>query len=127
MGESDNKARKGSNLKWLALAGVALLVAGVVYAGQGEEKASDRGGQRFEWSPQERDKAADECRRQASAYGESTCRVSAFCKCAVANYEMRGSYRGFLDIAAPVAAYVRKGQSGYFCTSSAASTCGEPE
>lgn len=102
---------------------------GWLVAGESDDgKDRTKGGQIGAWSAEERDEAMGLCRRFAGGYGESSCRVQAFCQCAVPNYEGRAPFREFRDSLAPaVAVYVRKGQYGYFCTARAASACDETE
>lgn len=112
---------------WIAVAGVVAL-CWWVRVNSDDGKDWSKGGQRGAWSAAERDEATSTCRKYASAYRVSPCRVSAFCRCAVSNYEGRGSFREFRDSLAPaVASYIRPGASGYFCTAHAASECSESE
>ncbi len=111
---------------WLAVAG--LVGAGAVaYLTADDGKDPSKGGQPGAWSPAEREEAADLCRYLSGLYGEPQCRVDAFCKCAVVNYEGRAPFREFRDkLAADVAHYVRKGEDGYVCTHRASIACPEP-
>lgn len=125
--ERAERERSARRFYWgtgLAVGALAL----VAYLNHDDGKDRTKGGQKGAWSAAERDEARAVCRRHASTYGESTCRVDRFCTCAVDNYESRGPFREFRDSLAPaVAAYIRPGAYGYFCTARAASACGERE
>jgi hypothetical protein len=100
---------------------VAILAGGGWYFfGPHATKASDEAEQAGEpghWSSDQHAEAIRLCTQESLAYESSDCRVRAFCRCAVSDYEGRVSFDEFRDNAVQsTAQFAKRGSFGYVCT-----------